>query len=351
MLRMKPRRGSLVLLIALLAAGAAAVAWWRWHPLTVEVVHPQRGTAIDAVYATGIVEPTIAVPIAPRVAGRIVSLNVDEGARVRRGQVLARLEDADLRRAQDELDARARYARQALERAQTLLQRGLGSTADRDKALSDSQAADAAAARNREQLGFMTLTAPANGEVIRRDGEVGQYIAVNQPIFQLATDAPLRISADVDEEDIAQVAIGQPVVIHADGFPDAVFDGAVAEITPKGDPTTRSYRVRIRLKGDTPLHIGMTTDANIIVQRHDGVLLVPPSALLDGGVWVVRGERLERRAVRAGIEGEKGVEILAGLDEHDAVVAQPLESFKAGQRVRARQRAAAPGKAGGAGGS
>jgi RND family efflux transporter MFP subunit len=333
---MKVRYGSLLAIVALAAAGAAALAWWRWHPIGVEVMRPRRGAAIEAVYATGTVEPTVAVPIAPRVAGRIVNLKVDEGERVRRGQVLARLEDTNLQRGQDELNARARYARQALDRAETLLQRGLGSAADRDRALADSQAADAAAARSREELGFMTLVAPANGLIIRRDGEVGQYIAVNQPIFQMqmVSDAPLRITADVDEEDIAQVTVGQPVVMHADAFAQEVFDGEVAEVTPKGDATTRSYRVRIRLRGDTPLRVGMTVDSNIIVQRHEGALLVPPSALVDGHVWVVRAQRLARLDVRTGIRSEQGVEVLAGLTDQDDIVALPLESFTAGQHVR-----------------
>jgi len=337
---MRIRRASLLMLLIVLAA-AGAIAWWRWRPTTVETVRAMRGPAIDAVYATGIVEPSVAVPIAPRVAGRLVALKVDEGARVRRGQVLAQLENADLQHASAELEARARYARQALERASTLLQRGLGTAADRDKALADSQAADAAAARSREELAYMTLAAPADGTIIRRDGEIGQFIPVNQPIFQMATDAPLRISADVDEEDIAQVAVGQSVVIHADAFPGKVFDGNVAEITPKGDPTTRSYRVRIRFEADAPLRVGMTTESNIIVAHRDDALLLPPSALVEGRVWVVRAGRLQRVAVRAGISGDHGVEILSGLDAGAEVVAQPTDALREGQAVRARPRAAA----------
>ena len=350
---MKLRTGPL-LLIVLVAGGLAALAWWRLRPPSVQVVHAHRGLAIDAVYATGTVEPSVAVPIAPRVAGRIIRLAVDEGAHVRRGQLLAQLEDENLRHATAQLEAQARLARQTLERARMLLQKGLGSVADRDKALADSQAADAAVARSREELDFMMLSAPAPGLIIRRDGEVGQYIAVNQPIFhmQIAGPAPLRISAEVDEEDIAQVAVGQSVVIHADAFPEQVFDGAVTEITPAGDATTRSFRVRIGIAADTPLRVGMTTDANIIIGRHENVLLVPATAVVDGSVWVVRNERLEKLAVRTGVRGESGVEILEGLGEQDAVVSLPAAELRAGQRVTVAQAAAAgtaatAGKSGG----
>ena len=348
---MKLRRGPLLLLI-LLAGVAAALTWWRWRPVNVRVEHPHRGLAIDAVYATGTVEPSVAVPIAPRVAGRIVALHVDEGDRVRRGQVLARLEDANLRQATEQLEAQSRLARQTLERARMLLQRGLGSVADRDKALADSQAADAAVARSREELAFMTLTAPAVGLIVRRDGEIGQYIAVNQPIFhlQIATAAPLRVTAEVDEEDIAQVEVGQPVVIHADAFPDRVFDGEVSEITPAGDATTRSFRVRISLPGDTPLRVGMTADANIIVDRHTDALLVRATALVDGSVWIVRDGRLARVAVRTGVRGENGVEVLGGISGQDAVVSVPAAGLREGQRARVATPARAattPGQSGG----
>jgi RND family efflux transporter MFP subunit len=335
-----------VTLLVLLAGGVAAFAWWRLQPPLVQVVHAHRGPAIDAVYATGTVEPTVAVPIAPRVAGRLVQLAVDEGTQVRRGQLLARLEDANLRQATGQLEAQARLAHQTLERARMLLQKGLGSVADRDKAQADSDAADAAVARSREELGFMTLSAPAAGVIIRRDGEIGQYIAVNQPILhmQIAGPAPLRISAEVDEEDIAQVSVGQPVVIHADAFPEQVFDGTVTEITPAGDATTRSFRVRIGLAAGTPLRVGMTTDANIILSRHDDALLIPATALVDGSVWVVRNGQLAKVVVRSGVRGEGGVEILDGLTAQDAVVGVPTAELRAGQRVRL----AAPA-AGGAG--
>jgi RND family efflux transporter MFP subunit len=333
-----------VLLVVLLLGGAAALAWWRLQPPLVQVVHAHRGLAIDAVYATGTVEPTIAVPIAPRVAGRIVQLAVDEGAQVRRGQLLARLEDANLRQAMGQLEAQARLARQTLERARMLLQKGLGSVADRDKAQADSEAADAAVARSREELAFMTLSAPAAGLIIRRDGEIGQFIAVNQPIFhmQAAGPQPLRISAEVDEEDIAQVSVGQAVVIHADAFPEQVFDGTVTEITPAGDATTRSFRVRIALAAGTPLRVGMTTDANIILSRHADALLIPATALVDGSVWLVRNGQLAKVAVRTGVRGEGGVEILAGLTEQDAVIGVPAADLRAGQRVRLAPPAAPP---------
>ncbi|MBS0396727.1 MAG: efflux RND transporter periplasmic adaptor subunit, partial [Proteobacteria bacterium] len=274
------RRWPLVTSLAV-AAAAAAVYWWRAGPLPVEVVHPQRGPAVDAIYATGTVEPTVMLPIAPRVAGKIVALLTDEGRTVRKGEALARLESQDLDSTVLELAARARYAHAEYERMQALVRRGVAAATDLDRTRADAEAADASLNRAQAQRDFMVLAAPANGTVIRRDGEVGQFIPVGQPVFYLSCCAPLRVSADVDEEDIPHVQVGQKVVLHADALPTQTFDGEVSEVTPKGDPVARTYRVRIRLARPEAFQVGMTVDANLIVAVHESALLLPSTAVVN----------------------------------------------------------------------
>jgi RND family efflux transporter MFP subunit len=335
-----------VLWVLAIVVVAIAFTVWRHHSIEVDAHVMQRGTAIQAVYATGTVEPSISVPIAPRVAGRLVELKVDEGDVVRKGQILARLEDADLQHQVDQFEAQERWAKQVYDRAETILNKGVGTAADRDKALADWQAAQAATKRGREQQNFMLLVSPDNGVVIRRDGEIGQYIAVNQALMYLATKAPLRISADVDEEDIALIKVGQAVSIHADAFPDKVFTGNVTEVTPKGDTTTRSYRVRIGLPADTPLRIGMTTDTNIIVEQHDQVALLPATAIVNDHstnfVWVLRNNALHRVEISVGINGERKTEVVKGLNADDLVIDVPLATFKEGQKVKLKQSFPSP---------
>jgi RND family efflux transporter MFP subunit len=323
-----------LLALGLLAAGGAG-AWWWLGPVTVEVAHPTRGPAVRAVYATGTVEPAVMLPIAPRTTGRLLELKADEGDPVREGQELARLEDADLQRSVDELEARARFAKAQLDRAQALLDRGLGTVLERDRARADWQAADAAAARARALRGFMTLTAPAGGQILRRDGEVGQTIPANQPVFYFSGRDPLRIEAEVDEEDILLVRPGQRVLIRAPALPDRILDGRVAAITPKGDPVSRAFRVRIEPEGDPPLRIGMTAEVNIVVTERADALLAPASAVADGRVWIVRDGRLHRQPVQTGISGESRIEILSGLTESDAVVVRPPSGLEEGRRARA----------------
>ena len=333
-----PRTWPIVTGVSVIAAGAA-LWWWRAGPLTVETVAPRRGPAVEAIYATGTVEPTVMLPIAPRVAGRIVSLLSDEGRAVRKGEPLARLESQDLDSTVSELTARARYAHAEFERMQSLVKRGVAAATDLDRTRADADAADASLERARTQRDFMVLTAPAAGTVIRRDGEVGQFIPVGQAVFYLSCCAPLRVSADVDEEDIPRVRVGMPVVLHADALPGKTYDGQVLEVTPKGDPVARTYRVRIKLADPDAFSVGMTVDANLIVAVRGHALLVPSTAVAGGAVWTIENGRLKRRAVTVGVASAAQTEIQAGLEDGSTVVANPSDALREGRRARVKAAA------------
>ena len=324
---------------ALAAVGVAAliVFWWlREGPVTVTLVTPTQGPAVEAIYATGSVEPTISMPIAPRVAGRLAALNADEGSSVRKGQVLAKLDDQDLASTVEELAARAKYARAQYERTQNLVERGFMSKAEVDRTRADLDAAEASLRRAQTQRDFTALTAPADGIIIRRDGEIGQYIPVGQAVFYLSCCAPLRVTAEVDEEDIPRVHIGQKVVLRADAIPGRVFDGEVSDITPKGDPVARSYRVRIKLAEPGAFRVGMTVDANLIVAERQNALLLPSAAIQDGAVWVVAEGRLHRQPVKTGVAGSGRTEITAGLTGESQVVETPTDELREGRSARSR---------------
>lgn len=325
--------------VLILLAVAGYAAWLRMQPLELIVVTASRGPAVDAVYATGIVEPTLEVRIAPRVAGRLRDLLVDEGATVRAGQALAQLEDADLRAASSELESRAAYAEAQFVRLNDLRTAGLVSLDALERARADRDAARAALGRSREQLAFMTLRAPMAGTIIQRDGEIGDLIPVNQVIYYLASDAPPRIHADVDEEDLPRLSPGQRTLIRADAFPGEIFEGQVSEITPRGDPISRSYRVRVALPADTLLAIGMTADVNVIIAEREAALLIPSSALqsdADGDfVWVVADDQPSRRAVVVGVRSPERVEIIEGLDESHLIVLRPPDDLEASTAIRA----------------
>jgi RND family efflux transporter MFP subunit len=252
---------------------------------------------------------------------------------VRKGQVLARLEDTDLKSTVDELKARAIYARENFERTEGLVRQGFISPGELDRTRSEMDAANAALQRAGTLRAFTALTAPADGVIIRRDGEVGQYFPAGQALFTLSCCAPLRASVEVDEEDILRVHVGQKAVLRTDALPGKALDGVVSQITPKGDPVSRSYRVRIRLADPAQLRVGMTIDSNLIVAERPDALLVPSAAVQAGAVWVVQQGRLHRRAVRIGVVGAQRTEILEGLDADARVVAVAGDNLVDNHRV------------------
>ena len=336
-------------MLAVLATAAAGFAWWQW-PARVEIAPVTRGPAVEAVYATGTVEPTVMVPLAPRNAGRLAAVQVDEGAHVRRGQVLARIESADMDQTVEEMTAREQLARVQHERTSDLVAQKFLSSAELDRTRTELRAAQAAVGRAQAQRDYNQLVAPTDGIVLRRDGEPGQFVAAGQAVLTLACCAPLRVSAEVDEEDIPRVVVGQKVTLRTDALPGRLFDGAVADITPKGDPVSRSYRVRIRLADAPavdagPLRTGMTMDANLIISRRENALLVPSRALKGSVVWVLHDGRLTQREVRKGVAGSERTELISGLAEGEMVVLSPADSLREGQRALGAAAAAASASA------
>lgn len=321
------------LVAAALGLAGGAIYIKAQSAAAIAVVHPVRGPAVQAVYATGTVEPVVMLPLAPRATGRLMSLLADEGHEVEKGAVLARLEDENVQKNLAELQARAALAEKEYERRAALVERGVISKEAADQALADRDAARAAAERVQAEIDFLKLTAPEAGTIIRRDGEIGEVIPAGQPVFWMSCCHGLRIEAEVDEEDIALVKPGQKVVVHADAFPDKVFSGTLTSITPKGDPVSRSYRVRIGLAPDSELMIGMTAETNIIIREEQNALLVPASALTDDGkIMIVTGGIAESASVEAGARTPEVAEIRAGLSENELVVLDAAE-VKAGETV------------------
>ncbi len=319
---------------------------WRFSSVSVGVSSLKRGPAVLAVYATGTVEPTVMVEVAPRVSARLDELLVDEGAEVTKGQVLARLDSAEPKAVLLEARVQEGQFEQELERVVKLVERRAVSQDEVDKARARLDMARAARAAAEARLGYVELTAPSAGRVIKRDGELGELLTTNDVLFWLSGEEPLRITAEVDEEDISQVKTGARVLVRADAFPGEVFEGQVLQITPKGDPIARSYRVRMSIPEESPLRIGMTTETNIIVSERQDALLAPTAAVQgspkggssQGGwfVWVFDQGKVSKRQLKIGSRGDQTTEILEGLTDGEQVVVDKFNKLSEGLSVRAQ---------------
>ncbi len=332
-----------VLLVGLGLLGAGL--YYFWFVPEVAVTRLEQGQAVTAVYASGTVEPVVMLKVAPKLAGRLAALLVDEGDKVQAGQALARLDDTELAANLAQLQARLEWAQKEASRASALLARASGTVQERDKAENTLRETRAAVAMAEKQRSEYTLTAPVSGTIIRRDGEPGEVVIANQALFDLAAtpsggDTPLRLTVQVDEEDVPQIQVAQRVLVRADAFPDQAFEGQVESVTPKGNATERNFRVRVSLPANTPLRIGMTTEVNIIIAVQDDAWLLPASAVRNGKVWLVRDGRLRQVAVTAKPTNSGRVAVTDGLTKEDWVAASPEEKFKEGMRCRAATGAA-----------
>lgn len=330
-------RSLIFILLCVLPAGAGTY-YYLTLPVTVSVTSPVRGPAVEAVYATGNVEPLRWAKVGPKGTARIVEILAREGERVRRNQLLARLNDDEARARADQLAAQERLLQSEVKRLTPLFNKGYVGKQAYDRAVSERRQAQANLAAAQQVVNDLSLRAPMDGTVLRQDGEPGETVTGTQVLFWVGETSPLRITAEVDEEDIPRVKIGQRVVIKADAFPGATPEGTVGDITPMGDPINKSYRVRISLPADTRLKIGMTTEINIITRATPDALLVPLSSVANGALWVVRDGKAERRGVKTGAVDDKQIEITDGLTGAESVIVTPPADLKEGQPVRVKAR-------------
>ena len=335
---------------------------------------------VGRVLISGTLVPRDEILIAPEIDGvRIAELLVQEGDRVVKDQVLARLSrellvtelaqnTAALARAEaavaqggdqiEQADAAAVEARLSLARAQSLNRTGDATAATLETRISASKSADGrlAAARNGAIIAAAELTqakaqrteielrlarteikAPVDGIVSRRSARVGGMAsATGEPLFRLIAHGTIELEADVTETALRDVVQGAPVLVDI-GMPSAV-PGRVRVIYPEVDRATRLGKVRITLDPDPALHIGGFARGTIETARRTG-LAVPLAALNfagDGGtrLLVVIDGRVVDRVVRTGLMTDGYVEVSDGLKAGDVVVARAGSFLRDGDAVR-----------------
>lgn len=336
------------LYIPILVIVVAASGFWFFNPargVEVETITPVRTKAVQAVYATGTVEAVRMIPIAPKIGARLQSLAVDEGAKIEAGQILAQLEATDLEENLRLLEAQSELAQKQFARAEQLWKTKAVSRTAFDQAQTELTTAQANVERAKAELSYLQLIAPEDGTIIRRDGEIGEFIAAATNVFWMTGGNAMRIETEVDEEDIGLVDIGQRVIVRADAFPDRTFEGEVQSITPKGDPVARSYRVRVSLPGDSPLLIGMTAETNIITQIKDDALMVPSGAISDSRAIKMEDGKAVVIDVKTGIKTPQSVEILEGISEGDHVAAKFDTTLLDKGHIKAKAKEWSPDKA------
>ena len=289
------------------------------RPAEVTTALVQVAPVSEAVYGTGTVEPERWAKVVPLQRRRLIEICRCEGQAVRVGQILARQDDAEERNQLQEMEINHEQLDRNLKRARD----DKAPKADieqRETALDQSRSRIAA---QRARLDTLLLKAPMDGMVLRRDGEVGEIVGPTEVPFWVGQPTPLQVVAEINEEEIVKVSVGQRVFLRTEAFDGQALRAEVAAVTPKGDPLRKTFRTYLRLPPQTPLRIGMTVEANIIFREKPSALVVPSEAVIAGAVQVVDREgRVRRVPVTIGVKGSRTVEISGDLSS-GAVVLSP----------------------------
>ena len=324
-----------LLVVAVLVAAGMGV-WWLWlgRPPLVRVTAAVRGPAVEAVYATGTVEPVRWAAVAPAQKARLREVLADDGDRVVAGQVLAQL-DATVTQAQvAEAEARAQFALQEAERQDRLAVRSATARSDVDRARSEAHALEAAAEAVRRRLDDFDLKAPIDGWSCAGTASPGRWSIPPTPCSGSGRASRCASPPTSTRRTCRACGPGRGPCCGPTPIPTACSRAGWWRSRPRATRCRKTYRVRIELPDDAPLMIGMTVEANIVVRETQDAVLVPTTAVRDGGVYVVTAERCHRRAVETGVAGPQLTEIRSGLTVGETVVVEPPAGLASGDRVR-----------------
>ena len=287
------------------------------------------------------------VQVIARTSGEVIDLRVEEGDRVKAGDLLALLdpEEAKLRRRQAQVAVE--QAKSANQRTQALFERQLVSEEEFDATAHQLESAQVALSEAQLNLDYTQVRASISGTVMQRNVELGDLINANQPAFVVADLQPLLARIFVPEKRMGQISQGQEAEIAIDALPDQRFTGRVRMINPGVDPQSGTVKVTLEVPaGNGALRPGMFATVRLITQRRPNALIIPKKALVletdEDDVFALDSNTVRRVPVKLGLVDGDRVEILSGLEEGRMVVTVGQESLKDGAAVRLAGQTAPP---------
>lgn len=317
-------------------------------PVSVEEV--RTGSISSTTAITGKVTPLAEINVVPKTGGKVVQVLVDVGSKVKQGQVLVRLDtaelDAQLKQATAALELarssnaqnqlRLQDAQNNLNRMQALYNEGAISKQQYETALlqynltknTDTGAQVKQAQANveliRTQISNAIITAPQDGEISARLVDPGEMAGPGVPVVTLVNTAKVYIEGVVAERDISLVKIGRQVDVKVEAAGGA-FKGVVETVSPAADPRSKGYPLKVALTNpDSKLKPGMFGEIRLVTGQKDDVVVIPKEVVVDRGagkvVFVVKGGMAEERKITLGMESGDRVEVVDGIKAGEKLV-------------------------------
>jgi RND family efflux transporter MFP subunit len=290
-----------------------------------------------------------------RVPGKIIARSVNVGDRIEVDQTIGRLDETDLKLAENAARAAVASARSRrdvasdnLERAKVLLPKAIISQAAYDTRRNELDAAAAALEAAEAQLrqavnavGYATLKADKAGIVTAVMGEPGQVVNAGQAVATLAESGETEVAVAVPEQDAVRISVGQKAKVALWAGSGVNVDGHIREIAGQADPASRTYAIRVALElPPQSLRLGMTALVTLTINDETAPMVVPLTALTEeNGSQIAFVVDTARKAVRktavtvAGI-AEGGARIASGLQPGDLIVTAGVQFLEDGMRIR-----------------
>ena len=294
-------------------------------PVPVEISAPVRGDIFATYTGTAPIEAFAEADVIAKVDGEVRELHVEEGDIVSKDQILATLDGDRLRLELSESQARLRKMQRDFQRNQELQEKGLISEGDFEKIQYDLEALEASFNLASLELNYTKIRAPIAGVVSERYLKLGNTIKTGDPVFRVTSFDPLVAYIYVPEREFRQIAAGQPAHIEIDALPGPPVIAAVSRVSPVVDPDTGTFKITIELRGaDQRIKPGMFGRMNIVYDKHEDVVQVPRSAIIETAgeksVFVVEDGVGLRKAVETGFSSNGMVEITSGLMDSESVI-------------------------------
>lgn len=354
-------------------------------PITVEMGKATKGDITAELTVVGNLIGMQTVDVVPRTGGRLVSVNVQLGDRVARGQTLAKIEDQEINEQVKQAEAAyqvsqatirqreadLKFAQVNLERSENLFQRQLlprqslddaearqvAATAQLDLARAQFQQSQARLEELRIARANTNIVSPVNGFVGKRNMDAGAWASQQAPVASVVDISSVRLVANVVEKDLRLVNPGDPATVSVDAFPGESFSGRIARVAPVLDPATRTAEIEIEVPNrDFRLKPGMYARMSVTIESRKDTMLVPKAAVVDyqgkRGVFTMDdGNKARFRPLEIGIEDAERVEVRNGITAADAFVTNGASALREDDTlVIAGQRGGAGGPGGPGGG-
>ena len=371
---------SIIILVLLFAKGVFTPSV-QVQVATVTQVYPSQ--AFTILNASGYVVAQRKSALASKVTGRLIWLGVEEGSRVKKDQVIARLENQDVSATKDQAAANVNVARFTLEQAQAelrdatlsfnrnkeLLSRGVVARQAYDSALARYEKASAAVAAAEAAvkastaalegaevlLEYTLIRAPFDAVVLTKDADVGDIVTplgaaanAKASVITIADMSSLEVEADVSESNLSQIQPGQPCEIQLDALPDLRFRSEIHMIVPTADRSKATVMVKVRfIDKDSRILPEMSAKVAFLSRPVTGEEKKPrvafnQSAVINRknlkAVFVVKGNKVVETPVSLGGPIGDMVEVLQGVKVGDRVVLNPSDRLKSGSKIKIEEK-------------